>query len=157
MNASGPLFNPSRDQARDFLLEAWRKYGAGEPLTAMDSMAVEVISLHPEYHEMMSDQDRYRENFRDRDYPPEFGETNPFLHLAMHIAIREQISINQPAGVRDHHQALSVKYGSVLHAEHEMMDCLAEMIWQAQRNKSAPDAALYLGCLLRKLGTGSGQ
>ena len=116
----------------------------------MDSMAVDVIALHPEYHEMLNDRDRYLQRYRDRDYPPEFGETNPFLHLGMHIAIREQVSIDQPAGVRGRHQALSTKFGSLLAAEHEMMDCLAEMIWQSQRNRTAPDAGLYLGCLQRK-------
>ena len=150
------MFNPSRDQARDFLFEAWRKYLAGEPLTAMESMAVEVIALHPEYHGMLSDRERYLENYRGRDYPPEFGEINPFLHVGMHIAIREQVSIDQPRGVRGHHQALSVKQGSALDAEHEMMDCLAEMIWQSQRNRTAPDAGLYLQCLLRKLGAATG-
>jgi hypothetical protein len=146
------VFNPSREQARDFLFEAWRKYRAGELLTAMESMAVEVIALHPEYHEMLRDRDRYLEDHRCRDYPPEFGETNPFLHLGMHLAIREQVSIDQPGGVRSYHQALSLKRGSVPDAEHEMMDCLAEMIWQSQRNRSAPDANLYLDCLRRKLG-----
>ena len=146
------MFNPSRDQARDFLFEAWRKYRVGELLTAMESLAVEVITLHPEYHEMLSDLHRYRERYRDRDYPPEFGETNPFLHLGMHLAIREQVSIDQPGGVRGHHQALSATLGSGLNAEHEMMDCLAEMIWQSQRNRTAPDANVYLGCLRRKLG-----
>lgn len=147
------MFNPSRDQARDFLFEAWRKYRAAEALTGMESMAVEVISLHPEYHAMLEDRDRYLESYRDRDYPPEFGETNPFLHLGMHIALREQVSIDQPAGVRVHHASLSAKLSSVLDAEHEMMECLAEMIWQAQRNRTEPDAALYLACLQRKLGT----
>ena len=132
------MFNPSRDQTRDFLFEAWRKYGANEPLTALESMAVEVIALHPEYHALLNDRDKYLQTYRDRDYPPEFGETNPFLHLGMHIAIREQISIE--------------KLGSVLDAEHEMMDCLAEMIWQSQRNRSAPDAEIYLACLMRKRG-----
>ena len=146
------MFNPSRDQTRDFLFEAWRKYGANEPLTALESMAVEVIALHPEYHALLNDRDKYLQTYRDRDYPPEFGETNPFLHLGMHIAIREQISIDQPGGVRGHHRALSEKLVSVLDAEHEMMDCLAEMIWQSQRNRSAPDAEIYLACLMRKRG-----
>ncbi len=147
------MFNPSRDQARDFLFDAWRKFRADEPLSAMETIAVEVIALHPEYHAMLGDRDRYLENYRDRDYPPEFGETNPFLHLGMHIAIREQVSINQPAGVLGTFQALSTKMGSALDAEHEMMDCLGEMIWQAQRNRSAPDAGIYLSCLKRKLGS----
>ena len=146
------MFNPSRDQARDFLFETWRKFRAQEPLSAMETMAVEVISLHPEYHPMLDDRDRYLETYRDRDYPPEFGETNPFLHLSMHIAIREQIAVDQPAGVRASHLALSQKLGSALDAEHEMMDCLGEMIWQAQRAGVAPDAAIYRACLARKIG-----
>ncbi|MEP7156507.1 MAG: DUF1841 family protein [Betaproteobacteria bacterium] len=144
------MFNPTRDQSRDFLFESWRKYRAAEALTGMESIAVEVIALHPEYHAMFEDRDRYLEKFRDRDYPPEFGETNPFLHVGMHIAIREQIAVDQPAGVRGFHHALTAKLGDVLAAEHEMMDCLGEMIWQAQRNRTAPDAQIYLGCLQRK-------
>ncbi len=146
------MFDPSREQSRDFLFEAWRKFRATEPLTAMESIAVELITLHPEYQPMLDDRDRYLEQYRDRDYPPEFGETNPFLHLNMHIAIREQVSIDQPRGVRGHHAALSEKTGSALDAEHEMMDCLAEMIWQAQRHRTAPDAGIYLDCLLKKRG-----
>ena len=145
------MFNPTRDQARDFLFEAWRKFRATEQLTAMESLAVEIISLHPEYHMMLNNRDRYLESWRDRDYPPEFGETNPFLHINMHLSIREQVSIDQPKGVKEFHSALSSKLGSTLAAEHEMMDCLAEMIWHAQRHRTAPDAQVYLGCLGRKL------
>ena len=145
------MFNPTRDQARDFLFEGWRKFRARELLSAMESLVVEVISLHPEYHTMLDDRDRYLEKYRDRDYPPEFGETNPFLHLNMHLSIREQVSINQPHGVREHHAALSNKLGSALAAEHEIMDCLAEMIWHAQRHGTAPDAQIYLDCLGKKL------
>ena len=145
------MFNPTRDQARDFLFEAWRKFRAHELLSAMEAMAVEVISHHPEYHAMLDDRDRYLATWRDRDYPPEFGETNPFLHLNMHLSIREQISIDQPAGVKSAHAALSNKLGSALTAEHEMMDCLGEMIWHAQRHRTPPDAQIYLGCLGKKL------
>ena len=145
------MFNPTRDQARDFLFEAWRKFRATEQLTAMESLAAEIISLHPEYHAMLADRDRYLETWRDRDYPPEFGETNPFLHINMHLSIREQVSIDQPKGVKEFHSALSNKLGSTLLAEHEMMDCLAEMIWQAQRHRTAPDATVYLECLGKKL------
>jgi hypothetical protein len=146
------MFNPTREQARDFLFEAWRKFRAAELLSALEAMAVEVISSHPEYHTMLDDRDRYLETYRDRDYPPEFGETNPFLHINMHLSIREQVSIDQPRGVRDSHAALSNKLGTTLAAEHEMMDCLAEMIWHAQRNRTAPDAQIYLGCLQKKIG-----
>src|SRR6185436_9923409 len=145
------MFNPTRNQARDFLFEAWRKFGAQEALSAMETMAVEVISLHPEYHTMLNDRDRYLETYRDRDYPPEFGETNPFLHINMHLSIREQVSIDQPAGVKSSHLVLSNKCGSALNAEHEMMDCLAEMIWHAQRHRTGPDAQVYLDCLRKKI------
>ena len=144
------MFNPSRDQARDFLFEAWRKFRTQEVRTAMESMAVEVISLHPEYHAMLDNRERFLETYRDRDYPPEFGETNPFLHINMHLSIREQVSIDQPEGVKGYHTALLKKLGSALEAEHEMMDCLAEMIWHAQRHRTGPDAQIYLGCLSKK-------
>ena len=145
------MFNPTRDQARDFLFEAWRKFSAQQLLSAMESMAVEVISLHPEYHAMLADRDHFLETYRDRDYPPEFGETNPFLHINMHLSIREQVSIDQPAGVKSFHTALSDILGSTLAAEHEMMDCLAEMIWHAQRHRTGPDAQIYLDCLIKKV------
>lgn len=144
------MFNPTRDQARDFLFETWAKYRSAKPLTAMEAMAAEVIALHPEYHPMLDDRQRYLESHRDRDYPAEFGETNPFLHLNMHLSIQEQVSIDQPQGVRRHHNALSIKHGSAVAAEHEMMDCLAEMLWQAQRHRTAPDARVYLACLVKK-------
>ena len=141
------MFNPSRDQARDFLFEAWRKYGANETLTALETIAVGIIANHPEYHVLLS----RREQFVDRDYAPEHGETNPFLHLSMHMAIQEQIAIDQPRGVRNAHQKLMMKLGTSWDAEHEIMDCLAEMIWQAQQMKTAPSAEIYLKCIAAKL------
>ncbi len=144
------MFQPTREQARDFWFDAWRKYRAQEPLSALESMAVEIVSQHAEYQDMLSNRDAYLERHRDRDYPPEFGETNPFLHMGMHLSLREQVSIDQPPGVREAHQKLSLKMQSPLEAEHEMMDCLGEMIWQAQRNRTAPDPAVYFTCLNRK-------
>jgi hypothetical protein len=144
------MFNPSRDQARDFLFDAWRKYNAPDanaPLSSLEAIAVEIIARHPEYHAQL---DR-RDQFVDRDYAPENGETNPFLHISMHIAIQEQIAIDQPRGIREAHLKLSTKLGSALEAEHHIMDCLAEMIWQAQQTKNAPSAEIYLSCIEAKL------
>ncbi len=143
------MFNPSRDQGRDFFFDAWRKYVSREaapPLTALEAIAVELIAAHPEYHSLLENRDKYVA----RDYAPEAGETNPFLHLAMHMSIREQVSIDQPAGVRAQHVRLSEKFGSALEAEHAMMDCLGEMIWHAQRHHLAPDPAIYFACLTNK-------
>jgi len=79
------MFQPTREQARDFWFDAWRKYRAQEPLSALESMAVEIVVHHPEYQDMLGSRETYLERHRDRDYPPEFGETNPFLHMGMHL------------------------------------------------------------------------
>jgi hypothetical protein len=146
------MFNPTREQARDFWFESWRKFRSNEPISAIEAIAVELVTQHPEYQMMLADRTAYLDRYRDRDYPPEFGETNPFLHLGMHLSLREQVSIDQPPGIRDAHRKLSERRGNTLEAEHEMMDCLGEMIWHAQRHRSAPDPAIYFACLARKLG-----
>ena len=140
------MFNPTRDQARLFLFDTWGKYRAGQPLTALEAMALDIVMLHPEYHAVLEDRERYL----DRDWKPEGGETNPFLHLSMHLAIGEQLSIDQPPGIRAAVQRLARKLDSEHEARHAVMDCLAEVIWQAQRNGIAFDNAAYLGCLERK-------
>jgi Domain of unknown function (DUF1841) len=140
------MFNPTRNQVRDFFFDSWRKYRANEALSAIETIAVELIAAHPEYRTILENRDQYV----DRDYRPEAGDTNPFLHLSMHLSIREQVSIDQPPGVRAQHVRLSEKLGSPLDAEHEMMDCLGEMIWHAQRHLTAPDPAIYFSCLDKK-------
>ena len=137
------MFNPSRDEARTFLFESWRKRRAGELLTPLEDLVTQLIDKHPEYHGLLADPERYQ----DKDYAPEQGATNPFLHLMMHLTIEEQISINQPAGIRAHFMRLTQQYQSEHDAQHRMMECLGEMIWQAQRNRTQPDAAIYFACL----------
>ncbi|MEO6975031.1 MAG: DUF1841 family protein [Gallionella sp.] len=137
------MFQPTRDEARNFLFESWRKRKAGELLTPLEDLAAQLIAKHPEYFAVLENPDGYQ----DKDYQPEQGETNPFLHLMMHITIEEQISIDQPAGIRAHFTRLTRQFESEHDAQHRMMDCLSEMIWQAQRNHTQPDAAIYLACL----------
>ena len=127
--------------------DTWRKYRTGEALTGIEALAIDVILQHPEYHALLDKPEQYL----DRDYLPEQGETNPFLHMSIHLAIHEQLSIDQPFGVKIRYQSLLEKTGDAHAAQHEVMDCLAEMIWQAQRNQVPPDAALYLSCLDKKL------
>ncbi|MBI5919499.1 MAG: DUF1841 family protein [Nitrosomonadales bacterium] len=140
------MFNPSRDQARSFLFDAWRKRRAGELLTPLEDLTAQLIEKHPEFHELLANPD----TALDKDYLPEHGTTNPFLHLMMHLTIEEQISIGQPHGVREQFARLTQKYESEHEAQHAMMECLGEMIWQAQRNKTAPDAAIYLDCMSKQ-------
>jgi hypothetical protein len=140
------MFNPTRDQSRQFLFDVWDKHRAGTALSPLESMALSVVLEHPEYHAVLGNRERYL----DREWTAEAGETNPFLHLMMHVAIDEQRSIDQPPGIRAAVDALAVKRGSMHEARHDVMDCLAEMIWQAQRNGAAFDNARYLDCLARR-------
>jgi hypothetical protein len=137
------MFNPSRDEARNFLFETWRKRREGALLTPLEDLTAQLIEKHPEYHGLLAAPERNQ----DKDYAPDGNVVNPFLHLMMHLTIEEQISINQPHGIRTHFERLTHKHESEHEAQHAMMECLGEMIWQAQRNKTAPDAAIYLSCL----------
>jgi hypothetical protein len=140
------MFNPSRHQARAFLFDLWEKDRAGLPLTPLESMALAIVMEHPEYHRFLGDRERYLE----RDWPPEGGEANPFLHLQMHLAIEEQLSIDQPPGIRDAVEALARKAGSRHDALHAVLECLGECIWQAQRNGTGFDNRRYLDCITTK-------
>ena len=140
------LFNPTRDQVREFFFGVWEKSQAGQSLTALESMALAIVMEHPEYHEVLGSPERYRE----REWRPEGGETNPFLHLAMHLAIEEQVSIDQPPGIRESVRRLAAKHDSEHEARHAVMECLAEVVWQAQRNAAGFDNATYLDCLARR-------
>jgi hypothetical protein len=137
------MFAPTRDEARAFLVEAWRKYRATEPLSALEQIAVGLIARHPEYHAVLEDAERHLE----RDYTPESGAFNPFQHLSLHLAVAEQLSIDQPPGIRAQFERLRTARGDEHAALHAVVECLAETIWQAQRRGTGPDAAGYLACL----------
>ncbi len=140
------MFSPSRDEARRFLIEAWAKYRAGTPLTGLEQIAAHIISLHPEYHRMLE----APEPHVDHDYLPETGAINPFLHLSLHLAVAEQLSIDQPPGIRAQVERLTATRGSEHEALHAVLECLGEVIWNAQRHGTPPDGALYLACLERQ-------
>jgi hypothetical protein len=137
------MFNPTREQARQFLFDAWHKRRAGELLTPLEDLTAQLIDKHPEYHDLLAAPERSQ----DKDYAPDGSEINPFLHIMMHLSIEEQISIGQPFGIREQFARLTKKYQSEHEAQHAMMDCLGEMIWQAQRNKTEPDPVIYISCL----------
>lgn len=137
------LFNPTRDEARQFLFATWRKRVAGELLTPLEDLTAQLIEKHPEYHDLLAQPEHHLE----KDYTPESGATNPFLHLMMHLTMEEQISIDQPPGIRAHYQRFTAHYQSEHDAQHKMMECLGEMLWQAQRNGTGPDVNIYFSCL----------
>lgn len=138
------MFDPSRGQVRDSFFEAWRKYRAGTPLLGIESLALDVILAHPQYHGMLASPARYRE----KDY---VDEANPFLHLSLHVALEEQLSIDQPPGIAARFQALLERCGERHEAVHQAIECLAGIMRRAQRAAVPPDAQAYLDCLSARL------
>ena len=136
------MFNPSRDQARQFLIDAWTKRRHRLPGTPMDALAADLVALHPEYHALLEADDALT-----REWTPEHGETNPFLHLALHLAIEEQLSIDQPPGIRAAFNALQSRRGDRHEALHAVLDCLGEMLWRSQKSGLPPDGESYLDCV----------
>lgn len=144
------MFNPSREQVRDLFFDTWKHYREAGELTDLQKIVLAVLLRHPEYHDMLGDPDRHR----TRDFTPEHGAMNPFLHLSLHLAIEEQRSIDQPPGIRAEYERLLRALGDAHDAEHVLLECLGETLWEAQRLGKAPDTQAYLECLRRRGGSG---
>jgi hypothetical protein len=137
-----PVFHDQqRDALRRMYLEAWQRYQEGLPLTPLQAQVADVVALHPEYHALLTPE------ALDRDWTPEQGQTNPFLHMGMHLALREQVSTDRPQGIRDVHTLLTRREDSTHEAEHRMMEPLGAALWDAQRQGVAPDEQRYLAAL----------
>ncbi|MGH8371291.1 MAG: DUF1841 family protein [Gammaproteobacteria bacterium] len=143
------MYSNSRTDTRQMFFDVWQKLQHDTPLTALETIVADVIRLHPEYHSLLEQPDK----MLDRDWRPEGGETNPFLHMGMHIAIREQLSIDRPAGIKAAHGALLASTRDPHAAEHEMLECLAEALWLAQREGRLPDEQAYLTSLKARVRT----
>jgi len=137
------IFGQDRNELRQMYADAWQKYCDKAPLTPLEAQIADVVALHPEYHGDVSSDDL------DHNYTPDGGQTNPFLHMGLHLGIREQVATNRPAGITAIHKALAGKRGDVHLAEHEMIECLAETLWEAQSSNQPPDEARYLERLQR--------
>jgi hypothetical protein len=140
------MFDPTREEARRFFAESWRKFQAGEPLSALETQVAGIVAGHAEYHQYLARPERHLE----REFAPEGGAVNPFLHLSLHLAVAEQLAIDQPPGIRAEFERLRASLGDEHEAQHALLECLAETLWQAQRLGAAPDAAGYLECLARR-------
>lgn len=147
------MFNPSRDQARRFFVEAWHKRQKNLPMTPLELIAADLVLLHPEYHELLGTPSASMDidELLAREWTPEQGEGNPFLHLSLHLAIEEQLSIDQPPGIRRLFEQLSRQHGERHAALHDVLECLGETLWRSQRGQTAPDGAAYLDCMRRKI------
>jgi hypothetical protein len=143
-----PFDSHSRDELRRTYSEAWRKYLDHAPLTPLEAMITDVIGAHPEYQAMVADADSalaYE--------PGTGGAENPFLHMGLHLAVREQVSIDRPPGVRELHRLLQDRHGDLHRAEHALMEALGETLWQAQRAGRPPDEGYYLALARGRLDT----
>jgi hypothetical protein len=141
-----PVFHEQgRSSLRLVYFEAWRKHREALPVEPLEHQVIGVVELHPEYHAML---EREPDDI-ERDYTPEQGQSNPFLHMGMHLALREQVGTDRPAGIRAIHAALAQRLGDLHEAEHRMIECLGEALWNAQRAGTAPDEAAYLAALRR--------
>ena len=139
------MFNPSREQVRQFFCAAWKKHQERLPLVGAEVTAADIAARHPEYHALLADS----AGALDKEWTPEGGQTNPFLHLSLHLAIHEQVSIDQPPGIRAAWESLRARMDPHA-AEHVLLECLGETIWRAQRQGGPMDALAYVNAVRRK-------
>lgn len=136
------LYTSERDKLRQFYVDTWKKARMGLAMDPMETMIARVIELHPEYHRLLEN-----EKHLGNEYKPEDGETNPFLHMGMHLGLQEQVAMDRPQGIQTVYQQLGEKIGDVHETEHAMMECLAEVLWVSQRDQVEPDEQVYLAAL----------
>lgn len=141
------MFNPSREQVRRFFCDAWKKHVDRLPLAGAEVTAVDIVARHPEYRDLLEDTDGALE----KEWTPEAGQMNPFLHLSLHLAISEQVSIDQPPGIRAAYEALRSRLDPHA-AEHVILECLGETLWRSQREGRPMDAQAYLEGIRRAAG-----
>jgi hypothetical protein len=146
------MFNPSKEDVRRFFCNTWQKHRTGSVLSPLEAVALDWMLKHPEYHADFDD----LETALAREYTIDEGRTNPFLHMSMHLAIAEQLSVDQPPGIRAAFHKLVARRGDEHAAIHDVMECLGEAVWSAQRAGKALPAdemsARYLECLQRRAG-----
>ena len=133
------MFGTDRNQLRQIYRSAWQKFQLQQALTPLEIQIVDVIKEHPEYHDFVLQ--------LDKDFLPELGETNPFLHMGLHLGLREQIATNRPEGIASIYKKLLKLMKSTHDTEHSMIDCLAEAMWSSQVNNLPPDETKYIACL----------
>lgn len=177
------LLGQDRRQTREVFFRAWARHRENLPLEGVEPLIVAVALRHPEYHALLEHParaeattgarqmtgrmsaasraslshrgPRFGPIIEDRDYLPDGGQTNPFLHMGLHIAIEEQLTLDQPRGIRAQYQRLRARLADEHAVQHHIMECLGEMLWQANRQAVAPSDTVYLDCLRRLTGTSS--
>lgn len=136
------MFGQDRTELRQMFFSSWEKHLGKQLMQPLEAVVAKIIELHPEYHALLENQEAL-----DKDFTPEMGQTNPFLHMAMHISIQEQLSTKRPTGIEQLYQSLLIKNKDAHETEHLMMECLGKMLWEAQSQSREPDENDYLSCL----------
>ena len=135
------IFSQNRSELRKMYSDAWKKYCSKLPLTALETQIADIVTWHPEYHKNIT-----VENI-DKDYLPDNGQSNPFLHMSLHLGLREQVATDRPTGIKKIYVTLIKKIQDAHKVEHQMIECLAEILWEAQSKKKAPNELQYLKSL----------
>jgi hypothetical protein len=141
------MFNPTREQVREFFIENWRKYQAQEVLTAIETVAAGIMLEHPEYHALLASPEAMT-----KEFSPEHGQSNPFLHMSLHLSVEEQLSIDQPPGIRAAFETLRRIRGDRHNTMHDVIECLGETMFKALRDRTSPDGVAYLNSIRRRAG-----
>ena len=139
------MFTDSRNDTRKFFFEVWARMKAGEALEDMAGLVGDVIALHPEYHATLDDGHRVI----SRDLGGAEPVHNPFLHMGLHIALREQLAANRPAGIAVEYARLREGTTDIHAVEHRMIECLASELWRAQASGQLPDERAYLAAVAK--------
>ncbi len=138
------LYGSDRDGLRRAYVDAWSKSRAGQPLEPLERLLAEVVAEHPEHHALLESPGALA-----CDFPPEAGQSNPFLHMGLHVAVREQLATDRPPGLRRLYADLLPRFANAHQLDHALMDCLAETLWDARRAGAAPDETRYLARVRR--------
>ncbi len=140
------MFNPSQADVRRFFCGVYNKLQAQQPMEAIETLAGQWITEHPEFHAELADVDTAVAKLSQ----PDAVRENPFLHLSMHLSISEQCSIDQPPGIRQAVELLTARRGDLHTAHHEVMECLGRMLWESQRAGRTPDGQAYIDEVRRR-------
>jgi hypothetical protein len=136
----------TREQLRQTYAEAWRKYLANSPLSPLEASITAVIGAHPEYQALVGGGGALA-----LEATPAGDTDNPFLHMGLHLAVRDQIAIDRPPGIREIHGRLQARLGDLHRAEHALMEALGETLWEAQRSGRPPEETRYVARARRLL------
>jgi len=129
------IFTTDRQRLRQEMCESWGKHQSGAILTPLEQMIVDVALWHPEMHAFLENK---------ASTTSDFGVGgNPYFHLSLHLALREQITTDRPHGIKALYQRAKIGFDAH-EIEHRMMRVLAECLAEAAQKGEFPEEGEYL-------------